>query len=223
MNATINRYAAVHTLGAELASELSHPELVKGLLRTGWKYDRRHNVNADGELHWSAQIDGPDGEELHVSLDGDKAVIYGSFKTRDVKGNYFDPHPEKRPEIKVTAARGVVVIAREIKRRLLPEYVAAFARVRARLEQYNNYLSERRSDLETILAELDKPHEEASHRDGKAYGYIRPRADVLDPRGEPQEISVEAEIHTTINLELRSLSVAQTIAVLRLLKGGCAS
>lgn len=223
MNATINRYAAVHTLGAELASELSHPELVKGRERTGWKYDRRHNLNADQELHWSAQLDGPNGEELHVSLDGDKAVIRGTFKTRDVKGGYFDPHPEKRPEIKVTAARGPVVIAREIKRRLLPDYIPAFARVAARLQEHNNYIAERRSDLEVILAELDTPHAEASQRDNKAYGYIRPRVDILDPDKVPAEISVEAEIYSTINLELRSLSVAQTVAVLKFIKAGCAS
>jgi hypothetical protein len=106
---------------AQLAADVAQ------FLGEGWGVDP--DFDANGRM-----LDHTDGRRLHIYTTGwpgnltRRVIISGSLPYRP--GQYIEPG--SRTEITVAAERGAAVIAREITRRLMPGYIDALAKVRAR-------------------------------------------------------------------------------------------
>jgi hypothetical protein len=106
---------------AKLAAE------VAGELGDGWSVDPHWNANG-------SMLDHTDSRRLHICTSrwpqnrAGRVIISGVLPYRP--GSYIEPGSHK--EITVAAERGAAVIAREINRRLMPEYIEALSKIRAR-------------------------------------------------------------------------------------------
>jgi hypothetical protein len=166
------------------------------------------------EDHVTGFIDGPDGRQLAVHVqtygaqEGKKGEISGLLPQRDAKGDYFSTSIE-RPSIGFTVARGVDAIARDVQRRLLPDYEVAFQRTQEALARRNEYLAETTDSIAGILEavpglEWRRHREESSASfdlEGAGWGDIKAHGD-------------------SVSLEARSLSREQVIRMLRALAEG---
>lgn len=81
---------------------------------------------------WTARktvVAGPECEEITVSIKSDRVTLTG-FTPDGMKGH--EPHGTRPQVITVAATKTAKVIAREIERRLLPEYRVTLAATKAR-------------------------------------------------------------------------------------------
>jgi hypothetical protein len=178
------------------------------------------------EDHVMGFIDGPDGRKLGVHIDtygkqeGKKGEIRGMLPQRDAKGDYFSTSIEV-PSIGFTVARGVDAIARDVQRRLLPDYEVAFQRTQEALARRNEYLAEttdsiaaiveavpdlgwrRRPEFERKIPAIRRSEESSASFDleGAGWGDIKAHGD-------------------SVSLEARSLSREQVIRMLKALAEG---
>lgn len=113
--------------------------MVVTALGDGWKID------PDPDSTWQVRIDGPDGEKLMLSR-GDKNWRTDDVNRIGISGAYFHlidnndqlPYKLRRPSITVARSRGPEVIAKEITKRLLPDYRADIADVRASVTDHQD-------------------------------------------------------------------------------------
>lgn len=134
---------------------------VSAELGEGWSLDADQN--------WSAQVRGPASQMLSLSSgsynDLTRVVIHGVFP-RDHRGEYPYMRPADKAEISVASDRGAAVIAKEIRRRLLPTYEPALAALLARqADALSDY--ERRLTFGTHVIEAWGRGDQAE--DGKGY------------------------------------------------------
>jgi hypothetical protein len=175
---------------------------------------------------WTVHIDRADGAKLYLSLESskgyelkDRVSISGSlnigrngaFVTVYEGGQRLSPG-----SITVALSRGPEAIAKEITRRLLPEYLRVYALAMAKLQADNAYDFEVSANLHllakavgTVVPSDKNPNnsyveaqrESISFHRGEAYGTIR--------------VS-----NKTAQLELRSLTLTQAVHILSYIKGG---
>ncbi|MFY1620071.1 hypothetical protein [Micromonospora sp. WMMD736] len=106
----------------ELAEEARKglPELAATVARElgeGWQ------ATHDEHTRWF-DLKGPDGEWLMINIDSHapERVDIDSRLPREIHASGADTHGLRTPEISVALRRGAVTIAKEINRRLLPDY-----------------------------------------------------------------------------------------------------
>jgi len=175
------------------------------------------------EDHVSGYIDGPDGRKLGVHIEtygaqeGKKGEISGWLPQRDAQGDYFDAGV-KRPSIGFTVARGVDAIARDVQRRLLPDYEVAFQRTQEALARRNEYLAETTDSIAAIVEAVPdlgwrrRPEfeEKIRHREDSSASFDLEGAGWGDIKAHGDSVSLEA----------RSLSREQVIRMLKALAEG---
>ena len=178
------------------------------------------------EKGWSMYAQRPDGAKLYFSLDGpytynnpSRVNISGSINIGGEHSRAFVTVYEKSANgtgweratpgsISVAIERGAAVIAKEIKRRLLPEYERVFALAVAQVAADKKYKEDKASNLQrlatasgVLLREYQGRTEENFHVSFKeAYGLV-------------------TTSNNTATIELRSLTIEQAELVLRALRG----
>lgn len=160
MNA-INDREQARAIGAEVAQALGE----------GW------SINNNSES-WGANLIGPNDEDIFIRLE-----TYGAKKGRlTISGNYPGTHEQQRRverhRIGVSADRSATAIAREIERRLLPDYRESLATVRMIIaldEHYDAIRQEVGQEFATLLGtSFRAPQNEVTYplsREG--YGSIK--------------------------------------------------
>ncbi len=90
----------------------------------------------------SGSLVGPDDKEIHATLDGyrkqGRIALSGTYP-RDKAGRYYGGMQNQRAAITVAADKCEGKIAREIKSRLLPTYLAELAKIRARIKKSDDH------------------------------------------------------------------------------------
>lgn len=85
---------------------------------------------------------GPDDKTIHATMDGHRnqgrISLSGSYP-RDKAGRYYGGMQNQRAAITVAADKCEGKIAREIKSRLLPTYLAELAKIQERIKQSEDY------------------------------------------------------------------------------------
>jgi hypothetical protein len=138
----------------------------------------------------SAELHGPDGMRLDLDVSRTRGSLHIQGMFRHLK-HAADIYMSdiRYPGINVSVDRGAVVIAREIKRRLMPDYLHAFAAVQSRIKRYEQMLRERGEMVEWIAGiTKTEPHAHGEYvylypRVGPSTGKIR-----IDPGGH---VSIE--------------------------------
>jgi hypothetical protein len=208
--------AVLNTLAVNIAHLLSTNEL--------WTF------TPDKDASWTVHIDRADGAKLYLHFESskgyelkDRVSISGSlnigrngaFVTVYEGGQRLSPG-----SITVALSRGPEAIAKEITRRLLPEYLRVYALAMAKLQADNAYDFEVSANLHllakavgTVVPSDKNPNNSyveaqresisfnEDHTRGEAYGIIR--------------VS-----NKTAQLELRSLTLTQAVHILSYIKGG---
>jgi hypothetical protein len=157
-------------------------------------------------------ITGPNEAELAIRIE-----TYGARKGRiEISGNFHigrdrqfvdvrewnGSERSKLPGISVSGERGAQAIAKEIKRRFLPEYLPLLAKAIARRNESNTYEDKTRANL-PMLAEIAG-------------------ARVPEERGRTTTYFTGGDIQVSgdsITLKLSSLSVEQAKQILEMMKG----
>lgn len=133
----------IGALCADIAKELGE----------GWSAASREGMTGAYLVH-------SDGRELHVWNGWNnhgKLAISGNF-TRDMHDVYWFKNEDYKTnqDINVRADRGAVVIAREITRRLLPQYTETFARAQAAVTEQREAMAKREDVAGWFYAMLGK-------------------------------------------------------------------
>lgn len=102
--------------------------------------------NEPGYGYWP-QIAGPDGATVFLRREGAKVEVHA-----DYPGN--DAYDVKHLTIGVSVSRGAATIAREIQRRLLPEYLPELARVQAHIADRGRMRAARMALAEELAAPI---------------------------------------------------------------------
>lgn len=84
-----------------------------------------------------------------------KLVIDGEYPRTDAGDFISPPYGESYPKIRVNPERGAKVIAKDIERRLLPEYRKYLAYVLDRKKQADEYMSVQKRNVQEMLQLLD--------------------------------------------------------------------
>jgi hypothetical protein len=157
---------------------------------------------------------------LYLSLEGDtkgdRIIVSGGFHIGTISfggyGAYVRPNSGVPSDISVALARGEAAVAMEIRRRYLPVYLVALAEARAQRDADTAYIVKQQATLSRLALvagnrtpDLQCAGSGRSHTVslsiGEIYGDIEAYGD-------------------SVTLKLRSMTLAQAEAVLKLLKGG---
>ncbi len=151
--------SATNTAQAETWEQRQEREGRERLERLAWFNDKMKNVAAllgaytsepwawqepDEPALWnpSGELVGPDDKEIHATLDGyrkqGRIALSGTYP-RDKAGRYYGGMQNQRAAITVAADKCEGKIAREIKSRLLPTYLAELAKIRARIKKSDDH------------------------------------------------------------------------------------
>lgn len=151
--------SATNTAQAETWEQRQEREGRERLERLAWFNDKMKNVAAllgaytsepwawqepEEPALWnpSGSLVGPDDKEIHAVLDRHKAegrISLSGTYPRDKAGRYYGGMQNQRAAITVAADKCEGKIAREIKSRLLPTYLAELAKIRARIKQSDDH------------------------------------------------------------------------------------
>lgn len=149
--------SATNTAQAETWEQRQEREGRERLERLAWFNDKMKNVAAllgaytsepwawqEREALWnpSGSLVGPDDKEIHAVLDGyrkqGRIALSGTYP-RDKAGRYYGGMQNQRAAITVAKDKCEGKIAREIKSRLLPTYLAELAKIRARIKKSDDH------------------------------------------------------------------------------------
>jgi len=151
--------SATNTAQAETWEQRQEREGRERLERLAWFNDKMKNVAAllgaytsepwawqepEEPALWnpSGSLVGPDDKEIHATLDGyrkqGRIALSGTYP-RDKAGRYYGGMQNQRAAITVAADKCEGKIAREIKSRLLPTYLAELAKIRARIKKSDDH------------------------------------------------------------------------------------
>ena len=151
--------SATNTAQAETWEQRQEREGRERLERLAWFNDKMKNVAAllgaytsepwawqepEEPALWnpSGSLVGPDDKEIHATLDGyrkqGRIALSGTYP-RDKAGRYYGGMQNQRAAITVAKDKCEGKIAREIKSRLLPTYLAELAKIRARIKKSDDH------------------------------------------------------------------------------------
>lgn len=151
--------SATNTAQAETWEQRQEREGRERLERLAWFNDKMKNVAAllgaytsepwawqepEEPALWnpSGSLVGPDDKRIHAVLDGyrkeGRISISGTYP-RDKAGRYYGGMQAQRAAITVAKDKCEGKIAREIKSRLLPTYLAELAKIRARIKKSDDH------------------------------------------------------------------------------------
>ena len=167
----------------------------------------RELANALGRgWHWkepdesfpTGYVQGPDGRELGVSIETygsrkGKVEIRGVLPRRDAKGDYFDAGV-KAPSIGVGGDRGIDAIARDVQRRLLPDYEDVFARANEALARRNEYLAATTDSISAIVREVSELEWDRRARDESSAAFEIEAGGYGDIKAYGDQIKFEARL-----------------------------
>lgn len=107
-----------------------------------WRWEQPEDTD---ETFPTGFVRDSEGRELSMSIETygarkGRIEIRGALPRRDAKGDYYDTGL-KAPSIGVSGDRGVDAIAREVQRRLLPDYEPLFQRASEAIARRNEYLT----------------------------------------------------------------------------------
>ncbi len=185
----------------------AYAQAVAKALGDGWTYNDADNRDVDGEWPRWAQIARTDGGGLHVSREWNTGrYLWSGEYPRDASGHDQTPYNAKRPSITVSPDKSPEQVARDITRRLVPDYLALLAQTRERIDRADAYANTARRNAVTLAKILDTvPGEHARQGD----------AAVRFHRGEFYgDVAVNGD---SIRIDARSLTMAQAERVLRAL------
>ena len=159
--------------------------------------------------HLYLQGDGDERLELYFTRDSNmqRLTVEGRYPSTARGGFISIPHGMERPEITVAISRGAAVIAKEIARRLLPEYRKVLARVQETKRRTDTYENSQDGNLKSFAAVFGT----APSADNLKNGSMRigtPFSDVL--------IEVEA-FDDSVNMKLRSVPIEKALLLAQLL------
>jgi hypothetical protein len=194
--------------GAELTEAQALAQAIAPHLGEPWKFKE------PGERSYWGEIEGAGGMELSISLRGygaqaGKATISGHYRTRDAEGNHYSDR-DAPPPIHVDSKRDPAAIAKDIARRLLPAYVAAFARHEKTIDEWNASIALTADTIRHIAAAVPTIAGRIGH-DGKSLS--------IDLRGEDRaymwgDLKASGE---DVSFELRNIPRDVAVAMLRIL------
>ncbi|HEU4325711.1 MAG TPA: hypothetical protein VFS21_21405 [Roseiflexaceae bacterium] len=159
------------------------------MLGPGWTVAER-----DQDRIWRyTRLDGPDGSGIYMESSNGRIYVTGTYPHDLKHGSYA---PRELPKISIAEGRPVGEIAREITRRFLPAYNAAYAKARA--DQRSNEetwatehrLMQRLGPLVGATAPSHEPTRAYGHANG-VYAEINTRGARINLRldGVPEEIA----------------------------------
>lgn len=125
-------------------------EQVAPRLGDGWSLHPNNGEYNDEyrELH------GPNGQALYFAFKDDTKLTFGPRWPKDETGRESFPrgyqNEPKVEGIKVSIEKTPEIIARDIQRRLLPQYQATLAAIQKRLEESSSYEKKRAANLERL-------------------------------------------------------------------------
>ena len=193
--------SATNTAQAETWEQRQEREGRERLERLAWFNDKMKNVAAllgaytsepwawqepDEPALWnpSGELVGPDDKEIHATLDGyrkqGRIALSGTYP-RDKAGRYYGGMQNQRAAITVAADKCEGKIAREIKSRLLPTYLAELAKIRARIKKSDDHdalLLETHNKTAAAVGAQTYTEDEYRHKWGQRsstateYGYV---------------------------------------------------
>ena len=189
----------------QAAQTHAYADAVAKALGDGWAYAQ--NRDADGKPPWFATITRPDGAGLHLSREYRTGRYqWSGTYPRDTKGQDHMPYNATRPSITTSPDKAPEQAARDVTRRLLPEYLALLEQCQARVAQANDYATTTARNAAKLAAMLNTVPDERP-RNGDAC--------VRFHRGEYYgDVTVNGE---SIRIDVRSLTVEQAARVLRVL------
>lgn len=126
------------------------------LSKQGEAYDHRWQLMRDG-MQISLSLDWRKKDRLNISTwswPKYTRMERGEVKAETIYPNSLYDPKETSPEISVAWARGPEAIAKEIKRRFLPEYERIYARCFEKAASYQKHEDEARATWESVCAEI---------------------------------------------------------------------
>lgn len=199
-------YKEVETLAQQVAFFLNAGEKTEA-----WKF------KPNAEPYCTQHIKGPDEAELYLNLgqygaDKGKVTVSGSLhigKNRSYWTVYEKNTRVSVPSISVTVTRGAEVVAKEIKRRLLPEYLRILNLAVTQRDSQIAHENKRRNNLVALaklvnarIPEADDASSTSFYRSDAAYGTINAYGD------------------GGAGLELRNLTLEQARHILKYIANG---
>jgi hypothetical protein len=173
------------------------------------------SVNSDMDT-FGVHLHGPDGQRLHFRESRDKRGAVTISPTY--------PHPtayyfqgEQHKAINVRADRGARVIAGEIRRRLMPEYVATLAEVRKADERHSAAYAAREKYVAEVYQIIGKDRPVLKDwQQSRAEQDTHSHVDLYGTGGGSGHVDVSFDA-TTASLEIRYIPAEKVLAILRLL------
>jgi len=128
-----------------------HAENIAKALGEGWKRSTRFD---ETDSSWRAELEGPDNQVLFLSSTWggkDRLFISGELVRYSQSGDL--PYGMSRPSITVSIEKSAQQVARDITKRLIPDYLPKLAEVLKRKAERETFESNRKS-LADQVAEI---------------------------------------------------------------------
>ncbi len=154
-------------------------------------------------------------DEITYGADRGKIRIHGSWPQQAEHGPVVSPSQvgEDSPGIKATLSKGYEAIAKDIKRRFLPEYLRIWAKCQAKADQTNAYESKQAYNW-ARLGELEivKPYRNGTQQGDVRLGTKKDEDSYNYDRGYG---TINMESADSVKIELRSVPIDRAIAILK--------
>lgn len=179
--------------------------------------EEKPDIDGGVPYSFSREILLPDGS-LWVS-----AETYGNTKhfhflgiyPKTAKGEYVRPYgygETQRDSINVSRTKNAEQIARDVTRRLLPEYALRLAKVREMVADYDGFHASQQNAIQTVSK--DSGLTSSDHKENGIIQFdFKTSVDDGNGRGD-----VTPAGRGAVNMSLSYLSPAQAVAILKLLK-----
>lgn len=172
-------------------------------------------TNENVPLRSMAALENAAGQRLILSIYQNRLIVRGEYPRtlKDGTGTSVYVSDLDEPKITMAVGREPAKVLADIKRRLMPDYEAGWVKYAERREGARNF-AERNLDSRAAIVESGLVIARDLQRkaaDDQVEFYVPSR---------DHEWSADGRVHgSSVKLELHSLTAAQAIAVLRLLKG----
>jgi hypothetical protein len=168
------------------------------------------------EIGWGFQMNGPGGQRLHIASEkGGRAEIHGVYPSPTAY--YFDG--EQHRSIGVSLSRGPEAIAREIRRRVMPDYVATLAKVKAADERHREAYEARQEYAGKVYRVIGKEPPALEHwQQRHAEADTRSSVDLSGFAGGNGHVDISFDA-TKAGIEISGLRSGVVLQILELLAG----
>lgn len=200
-----------HDYAAEIAGHMK-----------GWEYDAEGSRGYDGELMPGVRLAGPGGRALSIFFDDRKKRLTAKGSWPKDDGRYRSAHDyraieygQNEPSISASMTRPAQAVARDIERRLLPDFEKVWRKVQEYISYEKDYrytVAARKAALSEGLAHVKENQRAADPNKGD---FDLGSINKLGWYGNMQVTGGEAGC---VTIKLHSLTVEKARAVLEALK-----